>query len=562
LEYFTFNAQESLASHVNSLNGNVCQFNLQNIYKELKLTNTLIQECEQIGIFASNSMLTDGHCRELMVTINQKTSHFDIAAVTSLQCTGNRILKYQLKECPESSTIPITHELLEPLCYPLLFPWGSGGWGSNCNIPFTDYLCCRLLMPDRVETEYDNDHDIALPDQRWTTKKLLNKSESQMIPVNRFQCLAQLGQMYFTDMVSRNIDQRLNWHRRHQHIIMGPHGRQQSRFNENNQNGDSGEESFLSQSFHGSRRHLRKLSTNALTIVSEYGKPTLFITLTCNPLWSEIQEMLLPGQTAFNRPDVVCRVFHERLKAFLKNMREGKYFDDIGEDGDIEVRREIIYELRVIEYQHRGLPHAHIIYKFGNIPDSEQTDLCLQWIDKNLSCKLPILNEFSTPRDQQYHQLVQKHMKHTCATAVNGCLDEHGHCKKGFMDTIIQSSSSFDDRGYVQYQRRNADDLRITPHNRQILEDWDGHAYIDWCGTTYTVLYLYKYLYKGAKKVKFRLQNAEDIDDKDEISLYIRGRYLCSMDATWRILGYQVSFQLKPSFVSFSLSMFLDISCI
>jgi hypothetical protein len=59
----------------------------------------------------------------------------------------------------------------------------------------------------------------------------------------------------------------------------------------------------------------------------------------------------------------------------LTNIREGKYFDDLDEDAGVIVRREVIYELRVIEYQHGGLPHAHIIYKFGNIPDSEQSDL-------------------------------------------------------------------------------------------------------------------------------------------------------------------------------------------
>jgi hypothetical protein len=88
-------------------------------------------------------------------------------------------------------------------------------------------------------------------------------------------------------------------------VILGPSGRQRSPINQNNES--NGEESFLSQSFHGSRRHLRTLSTNALTIVSEYNKPTLFVTLTCNPLWPEIQEMLLPGQSAFNRPDIVSR---------------------------------------------------------------------------------------------------------------------------------------------------------------------------------------------------------------------------------------------------------------
>jgi hypothetical protein len=41
---------------------------------------------------------------------------------------------------------------------------------------------------------------------------------------------------------------------------------------------------------------------NALTIVTEIGKPTLFITGTVNVNWPEIQSRLLKGQTAFDRP--------------------------------------------------------------------------------------------------------------------------------------------------------------------------------------------------------------------------------------------------------------------
>jgi len=34
-----------------------------------------------------------------------------------------------------------------------------------------------------------------------------------------------------------------------------------------------------------------------------------------------------------------------------------------------------------------------------------------------------------------------------------------------------------------------------------------------------------------------KLTNADDVNDKDKITLYLRGRYLCSMDAVWRTLG-------------------------
>jgi len=62
--------------------------------------------------------------------------------------------------------------------------------------------------------------------------------------------------------------------------------------------------------------------------------------------------MLLPGQTAFDRPDIVTRVFHQRLDAFLANLRAGKYFGD----------HRIVYIIRVIEYQHRGKNKIVIIY--------------------------------------------------------------------------------------------------------------------------------------------------------------------------------------------------------
>ena len=45
-------------------------------------------------------------------------------------------------------------------------------------------------------------------------------------------------------------------------------------------------------------------------------KPDLFITFTCNPKWKEIQENLMPRQTSWDRPDIVCRVF-KKLDEFL-----------------------------------------------------------------------------------------------------------------------------------------------------------------------------------------------------------------------------------------------------
>ena len=84
------------------------------------------------------------------------------------------------------------------------------------------------------------------------------------------------------------------------------------------------------------------------------GIQTLFITMTTNINWPEIQEMLLPGQTAFDRPDVVVRVFHARLEKLLQNLKEGKYFG----------RHLVDYILRCIEYQERGKSIISYAYLF------------------------------------------------------------------------------------------------------------------------------------------------------------------------------------------------------
>jgi len=80
------------------------------------------------------------------------------------------------------------------------------------------------------------------------------------------------------------------------------------------------------------------LAKNALILVSEFGCPHVFLTLTCNPKWPEIMSQLLDGQTAFDRPEVTAAVFKSRLDLMKMNIRNGKYFDG----------RELIYTFHVI----------------------------------------------------------------------------------------------------------------------------------------------------------------------------------------------------------------------
>jgi len=128
---------------------------------------------------------------------------------------------------------------------------------------------------------------------------ILNR-KGKLISINRFQLMSRLGQTYLVDNVSRALDYRLAWHLGHQKDIFGVNensvNNENSEVTHENGEGVNQEHTFLSQSFHGSRRHLRRLSANALSIVSEYGRPSIFITLTCNAYWEEITDQLLETQ--------------------------------------------------------------------------------------------------------------------------------------------------------------------------------------------------------------------------------------------------------------------------
>ncbi|KAL6569941.1 hypothetical protein OROMI_014455 [Orobanche minor] len=77
-----------------------------------------------------------------------------------------------------------------------------------------------------------------------------------------------------------------------------------------------GQKFVLPSSYIGNPRDMQRCYLNALALVSEYGKPDFFITVTCNPNWPEIREVLLPGEEAQNRSDLVARIFRARNEEF------------------------------------------------------------------------------------------------------------------------------------------------------------------------------------------------------------------------------------------------------
>ena len=86
----------------------------------------------------------------------------------------------------------------------------------------------------------------------------------------------------------------------------------------------------LPSSFCGGPRYMTQKYQDSMTISRETDSPDVFLTITANTQWREILEALEPGQTAADRPDLVCRVFKLKIDELLKDIIEGKIFGVVG----------------------------------------------------------------------------------------------------------------------------------------------------------------------------------------------------------------------------------------
>jgi hypothetical protein len=124
------------------------------------------------------------------------------------------------------------------------------------------------------------------------------------------------------------------------------------------------------------------------------------------------------------------------------NIRHGKYFDG----------HEKIYTFHVIEYQYRGLPHAHLVVRLDDahgIDDPNREDL-IYFVNRHFVADMP---RFEGEEYQNVHtedgtlafteeykrnavEVVCMNNTHTCSTAINGCKKEDsGICKRGYSRT-------------------------------------------------------------------------------------------------------------------------------
>eukprot|EP00795_Rhopilema_esculentum_P011162 gene11162-20059_t len=267
---------------------------------------------------------------------------------------------------------------------------------------------------------------------------------------------------------------------------------------------------------------------DAMTIVTKYGKPDIFLTMTANPNWPEVRENLLPHQTGNDRPDVISRVFHLKLKELLCDLLRRNVLGNV------------VAYVYTIEFQKRGLPHVHMVLFLSDADKPHAAED----VDRLVSAEIPDPEQFP-----DFHEVVKKHMIHgPCGELDPHCVCmQNGECKKNFPKALAQETM-FEVRGYPEYRRRGqyraqlrrhlVNDSWVVPYNPHLLMKFNCHMNVEVCSTVKSVKYIFKYIHKGNDCAHVEIR--ENILHHDEILQYLNARYVGPHQAVFRVMQYKM----------------------
>ena len=312
-----------------------------------------------------------------------------------------------------------------------------------------------------------------------------------------------------------------------------------------------GKRIILSKSFIGSPRWYHSKFQDGMAICRKYHKPDFFITFTCNANWEEIKRELREGETAQNRPDIVARVFKLKKDQLMKDITSGNIFGKVPAF------------LWVIEFQKRGLPHAHILVilaEADRINSSED-------IDNAISAQLPpdpsLLPIGSEERAQaeRLERIVLQNMVHGPCGKMNPsspCMVD-GKCGKGYPKKFCDKTIIHPDNTYPEYQRLEPskggrsiiinnskgcfeiDNRWIVPYSPFLCLRFDCHTNNELCMSPLASKYLFKYVTKGEDRAMVRAEIDDEDQEKSEIADYIDMRSVGSSEASWHIFNFNIA---------------------
>ena len=309
---------------------------------------------------------------------------------------------------------------------------------------------------------------------------------------------------------------------------------------------------ILSSSFVGSPRWYNSQFRDAMAIVREYHKPDYFITMTCNSKWPEITENLEVGQKAQDRPDLVARVFKQKKDQLMHDLISG------------EILGKVVSHMHVIEFQKRGLPHAHILIILAN---NDRT-MTPEEVDMAICAELPpdpeeADNEEEAKQRRRLQDIVFSNMVHGPCGADNPscpCM-ESGKCTKKYPKPFQKKTIVDPDSNNPIYRRRSPEDggrqivcpktgctidnRWVVPYSPFLSLRYNCHINNEKCTSAKASKYVYKYVTKGSDRAMVAT-SVEGQQQTDEISNYEDLRSIGSSEAAWHLMSFPIAKRYPP----------------
>jgi hypothetical protein len=405
---------------------------------------------------------------------------------------------------------------IDPMTYPIFFPCGEYGWQVNI------------------------EHDPRRASAKRHMVTILQFYAHRLAVREAFSPVfygGKLFQQYVVDSYLRVESNNLNYIRQKQSQLrvdsyqgLMDHMQTQA----HNEGKQLGTIVILPSSFKGSPQAMQQHYQDAMTIVTTYGKPDLFLTFTCNPRCKDIANALPAGQTAADRPDIVARVFKLHLDQLMKDIKQRHV---------LGVPAAYIY---VIEFQKRGLPHAHLLIILA---DGSKLRVATD-IDSLISAEIP-----DPVLHRDLHEVVKTCMIHGPCGNLNKaspCMDAE-ICTKDFPKQF-QAKTAIAVDGYPHYQRRDngrtivvnvpgglaeVDNRWVVPYNPYLSLKYQAHINLEACTSIKSVKYLFKYVYKGHDCANIEVTES-NTTNHDEVKTFLDARYVSAPEAYWRISEYKM----------------------
>ena len=461
-----------------------------------------------------------------------------------LQCIGNRYVTVnyrQKNQVDELQFIPDYHRSYDPLQYPCIFPDGQDGWHSD-----SDHTCLQHV-------------NYQLMDRKGI--------------VNPILCGNTLGQQYIVDQFAKAELSRLNYvecNQKEMRAEVYSGAKDAMKQSDGEGLGKVGKKVILPSSFTGGDRYMHQQYLDAIGLYQRFGHPHLFITMTCNPNWKEIQDRLKPGQTALDRPDLVARVFKQKKQQLIKDLGSEMIFG------------KMLARTHSIEFQKRGFPHAHIIIWLA-----DQKNMPLEDIDKIICAEIPneylgqssdeIKNKLPPKKNPLYIAVTQFMLHGPCGpdNPTLSCMRD-GFCRYGFPKEYMAETEMSDD-AYPLYRRRSPEDggnsyetyrrnkrvkftnANVVPYNKYLLFKYDCHINVEYCHSINAIKYSLGYLFKGGDEATITIDDASignevcndattetDTVEINEVREFQNKRYVGPAESCWRLRANEVAEQ-KPS---------------